>query len=476
VNRPERVQGPLHALPIRLRLAVWCASILAVGLFCCSTLVYLVADHALQAAGDDQLASRIRRIDAALGSSPTTADPQMLGRVRAIFSPASIDFVLLTRQGQALLQTPLLSPALLEQARRRLPATNHFYNQVVDGEPFRAYLSRWTGEGPVAYVLVVHSVEDTITTLATLRYLLLAGDLLCLAGVSAAAWLLAGRALAPITTVTSAAAAIARSANPEHRVPAPRRQDEVGRLVATFNLMLDSLEASQRALKRFVSDASHELRTPLTSMRGNADLLVLAPDLPLEERVATAWDISEEAAWLSRLVEGLLALAVGDARLPFQPQPVALHDLLASTCRGWARRSGPLVQLGACDPAVILADPRRLRQLLTILLDNATKYTPPEGSVLCALRTTAQCVVLTVQDTGPGIQPRDLPHIFERFYRATHSRSGAQAGVGLGLAIAQQIVEEAGGAISVASEVGRGATFMVRLPRLLTAPVPEDDR
>jgi two-component system, OmpR family, sensor kinase len=236
----------------------------------------------------------------------------------------------------------------------------------------------------------------------------------------------------------------------------------VGRLATTFNDMLASLESSQTALRRFVFDAAHELRTPITSIRGNAEVLVMAPDLPVEERNEATRDIAEEAARLSRLSGGLLALARGDAGPSFQPQWVEMHEMVRSGCRSWAARPGPEVRLETCEPALVLADPDRLEQLLNILLDNATKYTPVDGLVICTLHVDASSAYLTVRDSGIGIHPDDLPHIFERFYRADHTRRATETGAGLGLAIARQILDEAGAGIAVESEPGRGSTFTVR--------------
>ena len=156
-----------------------------------------------------------------------------------------------------------------------------------------------------------------------------------------------------------------------------------------------------------------------------------------------------------------------------------LHDLLLSVSQSAVERPRcPEVTLTRNDPVLVHADPDRLEQLLIILLDNACKYTPPEGHVYCSLEAAARSAALTVRDTGTGIHPDDLPHIFERFYRADRARThgwptngdappgaGGVPGTVLGLAIARQIVDEANGAISATSQVGAGATFLVRIPR-----------
>src|SRR6185437_4005471 len=152
-----------------------------------------------------------------------------------------------------------------------------YYDRQVDGAPFRVFVMRRLDSGPVRYILVGHDIGYIDDTLQTLLALLVAGSALCLALVVAAAWRFAGRALAPIATLTTTAAAIARSGDLDARVEAPARLDEVGNLAATFNAMLARLAGSREAQRRFVSDASHEIRAPLTTIRGNAELLLLDP-------------------------------------------------------------------------------------------------------------------------------------------------------------------------------------------------------
>lgn len=479
-------------MPIRLRLALWSGAILAAGLLGFSALIYLLAGHTLRASADTTIVGRARRVDALLITTPSehlTSQERRarFARIAQVFSSSGVAVLLLDDRGAIVAQSQGMDlpppccaarTALRFQPVTRL-APDSFYERQVGRDPFRAFVLRRSAPGVVRYVVVGHSIQDIEHTLRTLLTLLIAGSAICLGLVCAAAWFLARRALAPIAAITNTAARIAESGDFVDRVHGSARNDEVGRLAATFNTMLNRLEELHAAQRRFVSDASHELRAPLTTIRGNAELLLLDPLAPPDERDDALRDIAEEAARLTRLVEGLLALARGDARQRFRPQPVRLHDLLLSACQAMAERPRcPEVTLTRNDPALVHADPDRLEQLLIILLDNACKYTPPDGHVYCSLEADARWVALTVRDTGAGIHPDDLPHIFERFYRADRARThewptngdapagtGGVPGTGLGLAIARQIVEEANGAISVTSQVGAGATFLVRLPR-----------
>jgi signal transduction histidine kinase len=461
--------------------------------------IYVIAGHTLRAQADQAIAERALRIDALLQTSRhyhgAGTNLKALARVPRVFGFPSDTVLLLDASGRVLAASnglDLPSPACAAQcppvvAGNRLPVApyNHivggvFRSRSVDQNPFRVYILHRTDDGPVRYILVGHSVQSIVDSLATLARLLFTGSIVCLIVVGATAWLLARRALAPVASLTRTAARIAQAGDFGARMPAPARPDEVGQMAATFNAMLSRLSDLHASQRRFVADASHELRAPLTAIRGNAELLLLDPQATEEDRSSALQDIAGEAERLARLVDGLLSLARGDAGQIAPRQPVALQDALASACK-WAteRPNAPRVVLGRFQPVTVCANPDRVAQMLLILLDNATKYTPPGGSVLCSLRVESQWAVLSVQDTGMGIHPDDLPQIFERFFRADPARShepqepGDDAGspsffgvpgTGLGLAIARQIVEEAGGTITARSRLGEGSIFTVQLP------------
>jgi len=283
-------------------------------------------------------------------------------------------------------------------------------------------------------------------------------------------WFLARASLRPIDRVSQAARAIGQSGRLDRRLDPPPHQDEVGRLVGTFNEMLDRLEASFNAQRRFVADASHELRTPLTTIRGNAQLLRRARDLPPEEVEEALADIASEAQRMSRLVTELLRLARADAGQDLERAPVRLDEILRDVHRhSQLHKPETPVRLLPAPAAQVLGSRDALQELFLILVDNALKYTPA-GDVTLSLERQDGEYAVRVRDTGVGIAPEDLPHIFERFYRATRVRQ--QDGTGLGLAIAQWIAEQHGGRIVVDSVVGQGTTFTVWLPVAAEAPAP----
>jgi len=260
-------------------------------------------------------------------------------------------------------------------------------------------------------------------------------------------------------------------------VPSPRTGDEVEELVDTFNNMLDRLEvlygrlaAAVSAQQRFVADASHELRTPLTIIRGNIDYIQKAGHLDAE----ALSDMAVEAERMTRLIEELLTAARADASQPPELSPISLGPILSEACRmatGLPHDAEFHTDLPeALDRVVVLGNPDWLVRLLLILIDNAFKYTPT-GMVTVQSGRQGDGVVVQVIDTGVGISPESLPHIFDRFYRADVART--RGGTGLGLAIARWIATVHGGSISVESEPGKGSRFSLWLPvhRALTGPI-----
>jgi heavy metal sensor kinase len=286
--------------------------------------------------------------------------------------------------------------------------------------------------------------------------------LLVLAG--AGYWAL-GRALQPVDQITRAAERIgARSLG--ERLPPPAAQDELGRMVLAFNGMIDRLDRAFRREQQFTADASHELRTPLSVIRTQTELALDRPrEAEYDRRVLSS--IREESERLGRLVEDLLVLARADAGQTLTLAPLDLQDLVSEAGARMAPRAhahGVQLSVTVEDVGAVSGDAAWLTQMLLNLLGNALRHTPSGGRVSLELRSAPRAAIVSVSDSGEGIAPEHLPHLFERFYRADTSRSQDAGGVGLGLAISHWIVRAHGGTISVASEPRQGATFTVTLP------------
>ena len=228
------------------------------------------------------------------------------------------------------------------------------------------------------------------------------------------------------------------------------------------------IEAAWEKQQRFVADASHELRSPITGIHSNAELMLRHPSHSIEQESHRVHTIMKESIRMTKLISSLLTLARSDANITeLQLAEVNVSELIEIV----ADHFRPLVELKQIALHVtitsqlqLVGDKERLHQLFVILLDNAVKYTPKGGEVAVTGTRVDKSIVVSVQDTGCGIQPGSLPHIFDRFFREDKARSRDSGGIGLGLAIAQWIVEMHGGKISAQSEPGKGSTFKVVLP------------
>jgi two-component system sensor histidine kinase MprB len=296
------------------------------------------------------------------------------------------------------------------------------------------------------------SLQSTDSVLARLRWVLLA---LVLGGIALAALLgrLAARHLvAPVTRVTAAARHIAETEDLGRRIEVTSA-DEVGELATRFNTMLDTLEGSIAAQRQLVADASHELRTPVTALRTNIEVLAES-ELDPAERARVIADVQAQAEELSALVADLIELARGDRPAPAL-EDVRLDALVAEAIER-ARRHAPAVTFAAqLEPAVVEGVPDRLARAVNNLLDNAARHA-------ARVEVHAGPAGVTVRDDGPGIDPADLPHVFDRFYRGATARG--RPGTGLGLAIVRQVAEQHGGTVTVENAEGGGAEFALALP------------
>ncbi|MBK7782520.1 MAG: HAMP domain-containing protein [Ardenticatenia bacterium] len=333
------------------------------------------------------------------------------------------------------------------------------------GIPLRSF-SRpfFLGKRPFAVVEVLTSLQGYNQTRERLARLLLLGTLLATAVAFFIGAAVAEAALKPIDAVTRTAQQIVSRRDLARRIDDSGPQDEMGRLISTFNAMLQQIQGMFDRQQRFLADVSHELRTPLTTIRGEADLMTRSGRLDAEGLNG----ILSESERMSRLVEDLLLLARNDAAAELEKRPVELAELLQEV----ARQAGVLggdshsLSLGTVDAARVAGDRDRLKQLLLNLVSNALRHTPPGTAVTLGLRAAGDEAILTVADTGQGIDPADLPYLFDRFYKAdkARKRQGVRDSTGLGLAIVQSIAQAHGGWVAVDSALFRGTTFTVHLP------------
>jgi two-component system, OmpR family, sensor kinase len=309
-------------------------------------------------------------------------------------------------------------------------------------------------------VVAAQSAAFAETELGGVRVALVVAAVLTAIAGAVASWVVSGRALRPLAELATTADEVARTGDLTRRLPPGRHDDEVRHLANGFNAMMDRLAGTQRELadsldaqRRFVADASHELRTPLTSIRSNAGFLAEHADASPTDRAEAIADIGAESERMAALVDGLLALARGDAHAETDFGPVDLGPIVAAA----ARRVGADYQGGE---ATVSGDREALSRMVVALAENARLH--GRTDLVLGISQSDGQAVLTVSDRGPGIPPDDLERVFERFHRADPARTGP--GTGLGLAIVRQIVTAHGGTVTAANRTGGGAVFTVRIP------------
>ncbi|GAA1768463.1 sensor histidine kinase [Luedemannella helvata] len=323
-------------------------------------------------------------------------------------------------------------------------------------------LDRRIGElAPAPLRLYLGAVDEAPFALSGSSIAVAAGAVVLAAGLTAL--LLSRRVVRPISALTTAAARLG-SGDLAERVPVTGR-DEIAGLAKEFNRMAASLADSEERQRRLIADVAHELRTPLANLRGYLEALadgVLRPD---PELFASLLD---EALLQQRIVDDLQDLALAEAgALAYHRGRVDLAELV-EVCRtahaAVADTARVSLTVSADSPVEVEADPDRLRQVIGNLVRNAIAATPAGGRVAIDSRVVGQLAIVEVRDTGRGIAPEDLPHVFDRLWRADNARARSGGGSGLGLAIAWRIVTDHGGTIQVASTVGQGTRVTVSLP------------
>jgi two-component system OmpR family sensor kinase len=466
-------------MSFRLRLSLFGAGLVALTLAAFGWLVYTLAANSQATQQDDLLKQRAADAVVVIASAPPTAFGSVGSASLATaedlhtrsdpFVEVLASWGLMSTSARIGNAPPAIPSSVLETAT---PSGTFATIDLAHGLPVRLYARQWTRPdlGQFGIVIAGQPISVQATNRKGILGFLVISSIPTLLAALIAAWLITGRALRPLKTVADIADSIARTHDLKRRLPPGSRRDEIGLLSASFNRMLEQLEAANQQLaaaleaqRRFVADASHELRTPLTTIRGNAGLLAYGPDVSDDVRAAAALDIASESERMSRLVEHLLTLAQADAGQHLVLAPMALRPLIESVCRQaqtmHADRS--FRSVGLTD-ATIQADEDAVTQLLWILVDNAVKFTRPGGCIELGLRQQDSTALLTVADDGSGIPSFDLDRIFERFYQASEARTNK--GAGLGLSIARWIVEEHHGTVTARNNDGPGATFTVTLP------------
>ena len=464
-------------LPIGVRLTLWYVAIFALGEFVFGASMWLILRHNLYDLVDDGVESQVEDLRNFLAAQPRDIPSTKLREeMAAIYDHEHAgDFLeVFDKSGEPIYRSKFLrarEPLHLQPDQgNRL----RFRTERIEGAYYRFAGENLNVDGRVYTIKIGASADDAVETLQLFRsYVLVFALLLLLVSTGVGSWL-SRRALAPVDALVRTARDISGT-NLNRRLQALDTGDELQRLTDTLNQMLDRIEAAFQRITQFTADASHELRTPVSLIRTEAELALRRSRTDAEYKEALQ-HILREAERTTLLIEQLLEMARADCgRESLTLQPINLSDVLRGVVTSWQQVAAVRdLQLSAEIPAPdvsVIGDQTLLRRMADILLDNACKYTSSPGFVRLALQVREEMAVITVQDSGIGIPEEDHTKIFERFYRVDKARSRAQGGVGLGLAIAEWIVEQHRGEIAVQSHPGEGAKFRVSLP-LISVEVP----
>lgn len=328
---------------------------------------------------------------------------------------------------------------------------------------------------PLWNVQAAASLQTINAATEKLSIFMLIGGALAVVGSFGMGMWLSNQTLRPIEQIIQAADSISTAKDLRTRLPWNGPMDELGRLTSVFNRMMDRLEHLFGVQQRFVADVSHELRTPLTAIRGNLDL---AEKYGMDAAMLEA--IAGETDRMTRMVKDLLLLARADyGGMTLDRTEIDLDTILTDVHHQalvLAKDRDLRIKLAQIEAVRILGNADRIKQLLLNLVSNAISFTPDGGQITLRLYRSGQQAHLQVEDTGVGIPPEHLGHIFDRFYQAEPSRAkNGAGGAGLGLSIARWIAEAHDGEIEVRSVVGQGTVFTVRLPALAPCQLDDDD-
>lgn len=445
-------------MSLALRVAVLTTLAVAVTLGAVSAIVFVTVRAEFESSLDE---SMLRRANAAVASGLT--EEIINGTPASALAAADIQLAVV-KGGR------LFSGTTQAAAREALPYISYRELEVSIGQTPRSMRTEQLGKTTVRVVAVqagqgtalvlVQSMESTHKALERLQLIL---GLTSTAGVvvaGLAGWVVATNGLRPVRRLTAATERVARTAA---LTPIEvTGHDELARLTTSFNAMLLALDASQQRQRQLVADAGHELRTPLTSLRTNIELLGQAADNPERslsevQRHEIMADVAAQLEELTTLVGDLVELA-RDEPIHRDPEPLDVAEVVTHAVERVQLRAPSITFDVEISPWMVFGEPQLLERAITNLLDNAAKWSPPNGTV----RVRMTDGVLTVVDEGPGISATDLPHIFDRFYRSSEART--LPGSGLGLSIVRRAAERHGGTAEAASPESGGSVFTMTLP------------
>jgi len=459
---------------LRARLFMSFTALLAAALVVFGVIVWLLAREAMSSDVDDFLRGKAMLLARLMPPTRLEIEPWMeqdlqVQERRFFVQNFSADGTLGGKSSNVSISLPLTD----EARRSEHPAGGVILETIsIGGREYRVAThprrERW-GEPVVMYAQAATSLESIQARERRLLGWLVGCGVAMLVSGAAASWFLSRQWLRSVTALEETARTISAGDLGRRRLFAPSDDAELAALAASFNHLLDRLESAHTAQQRFTADASHELRTPLTVLRGEIEVALRKPRTSEEYRDVLISN-KEEIERLSRLTENMLALVhvdVGDAIT--QRELVNVSEVCSAvTSKLQSLAADKQITLhhedSTTEPLSVNGDRIALERIMQNLVENAVRYSPAGESVTVRVSKHERHLQIEVIDTGGGIAPEHLPHLFERFYRVDKARSRAHGGSGLGLSIVKALVEAHGGSVTIESSVGKGSTFTVRLP------------
>ena len=451
-------------ISISLRLTIWFGCVFFAGWVLFGVSMWANLSHTLKGERHQTLDRRLERLEQLLVKDES-ATASHRDQDFAEFAHATGNGLVevLHPDGTQAYTSPSAAASSFPWPKLQPDDSNLFVTVVSDRQPYWVLGRPFSLAGRPLVLIAAAPEGGNLLVMGRFLWGLLASAPMLLLISSAGGYWVSRRALKPVDRITATARSISIS-NISERIPVSQTGDELQRLSETCNAMLDRLESSVNQIKRFTADASHELRGPLSFTRTVAEIALKNPQADAESRLALQ-DIVDEVAKAAILLEEMLTLARADSLPVTLPRTqVNLATLLKEVCD----MAQPIVKqhgLNLLAPqelsdVIILGDASALKRLIWILLDNALKYSNPNGTISVSFGTVVGQAKIVVHDNGIGISPADLPFVFDRFYRADPSR-GIIEGNGLGLAIAKWIAETHQAELSVTSDAGSGTSFTI---------------
>jgi heavy metal sensor kinase len=462
-----------HTLAFRLTL--WYGGIFTISSCVAFLLFYMLINSVIRDAADQDLLEKTGKFSALLASDGM----QAVKRVAMIESQAAgerkIFFRLLSGRGDIFSSTNMAywrDIGIRDDAIKELiQGKRYVFDTMVIPDRKDRVRILYALVGPGVILQLGQSMEHRTRFIEAFKKIFVATMAFLVILAAIIGWFMARKALSGLGNVTQTARLISGSAL-EERVPISGRGDEVDQLAVTFNQMLDRIQALVMEIKEMSDNIAHDLKSPITRIRGLAEI-TLTTETSLDDYRGMAGSTIEECDRLLDMINTMLFISKTEAGVgDFEPKEMDLSQVVRDACalfQPLAEERDVRVTWDVPDTCNFQGDIRMIQRMISNLLDNAIKYSPPGGMVEVTLSAeAAQSLVLSVHDTGTGISPDDLPHLFERFFRGDPSRT--QTGAGLGLSLAQAVARAHGGNIEVSSQPDRGSTFQVSLPLSPSSP------